>query len=136
MVPLPLLTTSEAAMALDMLIREWRDSKLRDEGLQYCSPTLHTKLGLRYDNGRMLNRAVDQVNRYRTANKKRGPRIAIKAEDPFGTFIRIVRRHDMRREDLRKLDGRKRIVKAERHKRREEYLAERERKIYGDFGER
>ena len=139
-VPLPLLTTSEAAMALDGLVRPWHKSKLRDERLKYHPRTLRAKLGLWYDNrytlDRAVDRAVDQVNRYRTANKKRGPRIAIKAEDPFGTIVRIVRRRDMRREDLRKLDGRKRIVKAEWHKRREAYLAKQEREMYGDFGER
>lgn len=109
MVPLPLLTTSEAAMALDGLVRVWPKSKLRgDEGLKHYSWVLHTKLGLWHDNERMLNRAVDQVNRYRIADKKRGPRIAIKA-NPLGTTIRIVRRRDMGSKDLRKQNGRKRL---------------------------
>ena len=135
-VPLPLLTTSEAAMALDGLVRVWSENKLRDVDLQYYFSVLHTKLGLWHDNERMLNRAVDQVNRYRIADKKRGPQIAIKAENPFGTIVRIVRRRDMRSEDLRKQDSRKRTVKAERHKRRDAYLAKQEREKYGGSDER
>lgn len=101
---LPFVTTSEAAQALDGLVRVWRPSKL-SEGIKRNFQTLANRLGV-VANSRVsltgaLDRVVNQVNCHRYENAKQGPRITIKPIDRYGHKISIVARRNPKAEQHR-----------------------------------